>query len=580
MIIRRCLHVVSIFLVLALYSCKTDTNLVGYWKLNNDAKDYSGAGNDGINHGVTFSAADGAVFNGAGTYIEVPDSKSLDFGDGAFSISAWIKCEPGAYPGGDIVNKYDSTARKGLNFQILNSSSAYNGPSDSRNLFFGIDNAVDGQWTDCGRPIPTNDLISMFIVYKNHLYVGTTGAMDPKDRSRVFRYDGDGKWVDCGMVTNDPKTPSIMCGVIHKGELYVGTGNWDYVRQDEAGTAAAVYKYKGGTTWERYGNYPLGKKRIHSMASYNGTIYVNDDNGETYSYDTGSGVWKMENKLAVYKFISSGVYNNELYNGSNNTIFRMDINRRWDTVAIFDRLYINQTHTFETYQGRLYAGTWPNGYIMRYEGGRSWTECAFLGTEEKTLSEPTQTSMPMHKNEIQELLVYNGKMYAGVIPKGEVWRYDGFDKATLIKRLVHNPGYSIDIHDTWSRVPAMAIFQGKLFAGTGTARGFPEDNGDVETGRVFSWEAGKAVTYDDDLGTEWRHVVAVREGDSLKLYIDGKLTSKSSSKNDGNYDLDNDNPLLIGFGSQDYFRGRMKEVRMYTGALSENQITTLYNDLK
>lgn len=576
----QCLYAAATVLAVTLFSCNTDSELIGHWKLEGDAKDYSGAGNDGINHGVTFADSEGAIFDGAGAYIEVPDNKSLNFGSGAFSVSVWIKCAPGAYPAGDIINKYDSTARKGLNFQVLNSSSAYNGPSDSRNLFFGIDNAVDGQWTDCGRPTPTNDLISMFIVYKNDLYAGIAGAADPKDASRMFRYNGDGNWVDCGMVTNDPKTPSIMCGVIHKGELYVGTGNWNYMRQDEAGTSAAVYKYKGGTTWEKYGDYPPGKKRIHSMASYNGTIYVNDDNGETYHYDTTSGEWKMDLKLSVYKFISSGVHNGELYNGSSNTIFRMDSSGKWDTVAIFDRLSVNQTHTFETYQGRLYAGTWPNGYIMRYEGGRDWTNCAFLGTKETTVSEPTQPSVPMHKNEIQELIVYNGKMYAGVIPKGEVWRYDAFDSATLIRRLVNNPGYSIDTHDTWSRVPAMTIFQGKLFAGTGTAMGFPEDNGDVETGQVFSWEAGKAVTYDDDLGSEWRHVVAVREGDSLKLYIDGKLASTSSSKNEGNYDLDNDSPLLIGFGSQNYFRGRMKDVRVYAGALPESQIHTLYNDSK
>ena len=40
-----------------------DTGLVGYWKLNGDAKDHSGTGNHGRNHGVDLNTG---AFDGRG----------------------------------------------------------------------------------------------------------------------------------------------------------------------------------------------------------------------------------------------------------------------------------------------------------------------------------------------------------------------------------------------------------------------------------------------------------------------------------------------------------------------------------
>ncbi|MEP7109922.1 MAG: LamG domain-containing protein [Ferruginibacter sp.] len=568
---------VGLLAILTAISCNAQkklrgkAKLIGYWKLRGDSKDYSGMGNDGINHGVVLSKGMDPIFSGDSAYIEVPDNKSLKFGSDDFSMSVWVKADKGARVGGDIINKFDDSLRKGLNFHILSSSSAYGGPSDSRNVFFGIDDAKEGEWIDCGRPLATNNLISLFIVYKNQLYAGVAGATDPKNARGMFRYDGDGKWVDCGRPMEDPNTQSIMCGVVLNGAIYAGTGKWDYYDQETAGKTAGVYKYLGGTKWAEYGKFPPGKKRIHSMSVYNGTLYVNDDQGETYSYDTLNGKWKLEHKLKNYKLISSSVYRDQLFNGSSTTIWKLDKNGNWDTVGKFNSMYITQTHTFETYKGQFYGGTWSNGYIIRYIADGKWENRGWVGSEETSLIETTIPYVPMRKNEIMELTVYNGKMYAGVIPKGEVWRYDGGEKTKLIRRLVHNPEYSVDVHESWCRVPAMAVFQGKLFAGTGSARGFPTDVQKAETGKVYRWQAGQAVTFDDDIGTEWRHLTAVKEKEQLKLYIDGKLVS-SSAMSGSLFNVENDRPLLIGFGSQNYFKGSIKDVRVYAGALSPGDI--------
>ena len=102
----------------------------------------------------------------------------------------------------------------------------------------------------------------------------------------------------------------------------------------------------------------------------------------------------------------------------------------------------------------------------------------------------------------------------------------------------------------------------------------PPDPADV-LGKVFSMEAGKCVSYDDDLGPGWKHIAAVREGGVLKLYIDGKLEAKTSSFHPADYDISTDRPLRIGFGQTDHFSGRISEVRVYNRALTAAKIRNL-----
>jgi hypothetical protein len=130
----------------------------------------------------------------------------------------------------------------------------------------------------------------------------------------------------------------------------------------------------------------------------------------------------------------------------------------------------------------------------------------------------------------------------------------------------------------WSRVTSLTVHQGKLFASIGSCTSAvvdqPADPANV-LGRVFSMEAGKCVSYDKDLGPGWKHLVALRQGGRLKLYVDGKLVARSSSFDEAAYDLSTDQPLRIGFGQTDYFAGRIAEVRIYNKALSTSRIREL-----
>lgn len=553
-----------LLLLAAPVEARPQTALLGHWKLQGDCRDYSGRGNHGANHAVALSSA-GAQFDGIGSFIEVPDSKSLQLGANDFSVAVWVRCRPGATNAiGDILSKYDSALRRGFNLHLSGSGTGYSSTSDQRRLYFGIDNGVDGSWADCGRPEATNPLISALAVYRGDLYAATADAADLSDACRVYRYADGKRWVDCGRVSPDLRTRSVYSMIVHDGSLYVGTGTWDWEQSPSSGPNH-VYRYEGGTKWHDCGEFGRGR-RVMSLASHRGNLYATDDAGASWRYD-GDGIWAFCGSVPTYKMISTLVYRDRLYAGADSVIYRYDDRGAWEPVGQFTYADVNQVHTMAIYEGMLHAGTWPLGRVLRFDGVNNWMARGDLGI----------STTGQRINEINDLLVFNGKLFAGVIPRGEVWRYERDADWTTVKQLMHVPGFSPESVPSWSRVPAMALFRGRLFAGTGSCQARTA-NADfsTEVGRVFSYEAGKCVSYDDDIGVGWAHIAAVRSKGLLKLYVDGNLVASSSPFDSEKFSLANRMPLLIGFGAENYFSGRMRDLRLYGGALSASEVKSLY----
>lgn len=542
-----------------------DPTLIGHWRLHGDCLDSSGGAQHGASRGALL-APDGAVFDGAGGHIEVPAHPALALGRSDFTLSVWVRCAPGAGDTGDILTQYDPDARRGLNLTVTASAPGYSSVSDARNLLFGIDDGVVGEWVDCGRPVPDNPLVSTLVVYKGALYTGTADARDPQGACHVYRYAGGKRWVDCGRVTPDLRTPSIYSIVVHEGGLYVGTGAWDWEKAWAGDTGPNhVHRYEGGTAWHDCGQFGDGY-RVMSLASYRGRLYAADDKQKVFRFD-GDRRWSECGRIdAGTKLHAMMVHDGALWGASNTTIHRFDGLANWPVVGQFDAEQINQIHTLGVYGGALYAGTWPVGHVLRYRGDNDWAECGALGISTDTF----------RINEVNELTAYNGKLYAGVIPLAEVWRYEGGTQWTMLKRLVTNPAFRADALPTWMRVPCLTVFRGRLFAGTSTCQGRAA-NADfaTEAGTVFSWQAGQCVSFDDDLGTEWRHVVCVRAGRRLRLYVDGKRVAQSERFDPDRFDLSNGRPLLIGLGPSSPFRGRVRDVRLYSRALATSSIADL-----
>src|SRR5262249_19113908 len=94
-------------------------------------------------------------------------------------------------------------------------------------------------------------------------------------------------------------------------------------------------------------------------------------------------------------------------------------------------------------------------------------------------------------------------------------------------------------------------------------------------GKVYAFQAGACLSYDYDLGPGWKHLVAMRSKEQLRLFVNGRLVA-SAKLVDKPIDVSNNVPLLIGLGQLAPFSGKIREVRLYNRALHEKEIRRLY----
>lgn len=561
--------------------------LVGYWKLQGDCLDYSGLDNHGTNHGVDLATG---TFDGRKAFIEVANSESLRLGTGDFSISAWVNTEAIVDDTlGDVVSWFDPQARRGVTLNLKASSGGYQSSGDDRHVYFGIDQGRLGEWQDCGRPNPTSNYVSNSLtVYDGHLYAATIDGETQEDWGHVYRYAGGKQWVDCGRVS-PRKTTGVMGLITHQGQLFAGTSTYDWTRVFSGGyEPARVYRYEGGTTWTDCGQ-PSDMLRINCMAVFGGRLYVSGDRGvpppgekswtgrpyRVYVWEGGTqwsvaGEFPAEPPRNCFPH-AMAVHDGRLFVGYPN-VWQFD-GRQWEFAGTpigdtpIEQKPSLQVHSLEVFRGKLVAGMWPEARVVEYRGGEQWADRGRLGDG----------------TEINALTIYNGKLYAGAIPRGEVSRFDDDKGWTSLKKFFSPPDWDPgpptapvrEEINKWTRVTSLTVYQGRMFASIGSCTSALQDAPAGVRGSVYSLQAGQCVSYDKDLGTGWKHLVAQRCGGELRLYVQGQLVAKSEPFRSEDYDLTTDQPLRIGAGEQDFFSGQIRNVRWYRRALSDREIALL-----
>ena len=89
-------------------------------------------------------------------------------------------------------------------------------------------------------------------------------------------------------------------------------------------------------------------------------------------------------------------------------------------------------------------------------------------------------------------------------------------------------------------------------------------------------EGSKEVGYTWTELNVWKYIVATFDGSQMKLYVDGVLTSFVDNSR---VIAINPNPVLIGkSGWGEYFKGLIDQLRIYDRALTQAEITELYNE--
>lgn len=521
-----------------------DRDLIGHWKLAGDAKDSSGQGHDGENHGVDLAApgrdgkAGGAArFDGINAFIEVPSSKSLGLGTGDFTLTVWAHTTRELDDVvGDLCSKFDPASRRGFNWCIKDGYGSVGSQANFRNIQFGIDSGTEPKWTDCGQP--GNAVYVMALaVYNGQLFAGTCES--GKDQvGHVYRYAGGARWIDCG---SPDQSNAVTALAVHDGKLYAGTGCYRLrgsLLPESTNTTfgGKIFRYDGDGKWADSGALQ-GAEAVGGLCVFRGQFYASSMYHRSQYRFAGDREWvPVASDLWIYAL---GVFNHSLFGScwDGCRVFRFD-GRKWSEPATFEPA--GQSYSFDVHAGDLYCGTWKNGRVYRTRDGQKWDDAGRLGNE----------------LEVMGMAVYNGKLYAGTLPLAQVYRYDGDTQWTLTGTLDTS---EVRYRRAWS----MALYQGQLFCGV------------LPSGHVHALTAGAAVSNDHELEPGWRHLAAVRQRDRLKLYVDGKQVAESMIANPSALDLTNEQPLRIGFGGNDYFCGSMSDLRLYGRALSQDDIAKI-----
>jgi cyclophilin family peptidyl-prolyl cis-trans isomerase len=524
--------------------------LVGHWKLAGDTKDHSGNGNHAKNHGVDLKASDpdggpggAGLFNGRDRFLEVPASSSLRLGKGDFSVAAWVYTNRDLddVPG-DIISQYDPVRRRGFHLTLKSNAGVTFNHANDRHLQFGIDDNRETAWVDCGRPGKAI-LAFALAARESSLYAGT--CEPEKDQSgRVYRYDGGQRWIDCG---SPASCNAVTAMAVFDGQLFVGTGKYRLggsalQESENPQLGGKVFRYDGNKRWIECGQLPK-VEAVGGMVVYGGRLYASSlyKPAGFFRYEA-DGKWTDCGTPDGKRVEALGIYNGHIYATSydGGRVYRYD-GRSWTYCGqLGDPKENTQTYSIAVHHGRLYVGTWRSGRVYRFEDVDRWTDVGRLGQE----------------LEVMGMLVHNGRLLAGTLPLAEVYAYEGESKWKRLAQLDRTP--DVKYRRAWT----MVEYQGRVFCST------------LPSGHVYAFAAGSSVTWDRSFPAGWHHVAAVRSHSELKLFVDGKLVS-TASVSTTDYDLASHAPLRIGFGANDYFNGRLSDVRLYRRALSTAEIGIL-----
>jgi len=104
---------------------------------------------------------------------------------------------------------------------------------------------------------------------------------------------------------------------------------------------------------------------------------------------------------------------------------------------------------------------------------------------------------------------------------------------------------------------------------------------DIDNGELKLWAGGITGIYTQSISeNQWYHLVLIRDLNTTKYYVDGQLVGSGTSDNTGSTFNPNQD-FIIGAGrstSNQFFNGKIDEVRVYNIALNEDQIVKLFNN--
>lgn len=490
--------------------------------------------------------------------LEIASSKLTAMSTDTFSIAMWVRSdEIKEQLGGDLLSHYDPAARRGFHLTLKSNLGVTSNQANWRQLQFGIDDDRISQWSDCGRP--GNALFAFSMAeHQGKLFVGTCEP-GREDRGRVYQYRGAGAWQDCQAPVS---ANSITAMAEFRGELYVATGRYRVAgsslpESENMTPGGQILRYARDGSWIDCGQLPE-VEAVGGLVVYQGKLYASSlyHPAGFFRWDGQDGWTELEVPTASgsetgesvqQRVVAMTVFDGHLYATSYDSghVYRFDGQSWMDCGLVGDN---TQTYAFTSYRGLLHVATWPSGRVFRMQSPGKWVDTGRLGQE----------------LEVMGMIVHNGRLMAGTLPLAQVYSYQGArgqesDGWLLLGQLDATP--EVRYRRAWT----MAEHDGQLFCST------------LPSGRIFSISAGFQVSHGQPLTSGWHHIVATRSESGLSLYLDGKLVQKKLQLGIADLQLNSSVPWRIGSGMNGSFLGKMRDVRLYSRAVTPEEVIELYN---
>jgi hypothetical protein len=488
----------------------------------------------------------------------------------------WLQVPPNrAGTAGGLASQFDPASRTGFNLSAISSAGGYSGPSDELRISFGIDAGSEPRWLDFGRPSPASNYVSNSLtVFEGRVHAATSDALDPADRGHVYRHLGDTEWEDLGKVSTDGAS-GVGPMVVHRDQLYAASWNYDWTRvHEQTLNACHVYRYVRPGHWEACGQ-PGNSRRLFGIASWRGQLVVAGDDSSIHAHRGGQR-WE---KVAAFDTFAHpmGIHDEELVLG----MLQPASVRRFESTAwldlgnpLGDPDRCDEVHSIVTYRGHLLVGTWPLGRVARWDARRGrWKQMGRLGDS----------------TEVMDLTVYNGKLYAGAIPRAEVFRYERDRSWTSLRRLFDPPGWRPVLVANmrrppdgdrrmreWARVTSLTEHAGLLYAATGSCTSAAIDAPAGIRGSVHALGAGIVATTPHSLAPGWHHIAATAWHNRVTIHVDGlEVASAHGAQPRSPTSGMSAAPLRIGEGEAGKYRGRLTDFRIEQRPLDGREIAAL-----
>lgn len=423
-------------------------------------------------------------------------------------------------------------------------------------LVWQYDNS-DGSWTILGGQginsswgANTYESVDSMLYHKGMLYVGLGRSTADGE---LWRWNGT-TWTQVGgdalntsWAINTYENVSSL--VVYMDKLYAGLGN-------NANGDAEVWRCTGceggSPSWTKVAGDGINSgwaagtfREVPAMVQANGFLFAGLAGGSAGDAE----VWRCSSSCDGGSPAWTRVGGDGINSGWANTVYE-----RVDSLAI--------------YEGRVVAGLGSTAgdaevwLCSSCEGTPSWGGARIGGDDVSGSSGSTYGWADSTFEQIYDMVTYNGYLYVGLgisAGESELWRYD---TGTWTK--VGGDGLNSSWDATINYINSLAVYEGKLYAGTGG-----DTNSDATIWSFGNDSVAKSAVLNLAAGT-WYHIAATYDGSNMKLYVDG--TQSGFSTPTTLTILDNTKDLLIGrsYGS----RGNVSAAASFTGKLDELRISS------